>query len=296
MPSINYATKASPKVSEAFYKESVTEGLFSQEYDWTGVATVRVYGVDDLELQNYNATKVDGSRFGTLTELGDTVQELTVNDDKSFNGAIDKRNNTSTLMIKAAGRVLNRQTRNVIIPYVDKYRLAKLAIGNGITGFGGAGGGTIVYNETLAKNTAIEKILTRGATMSNKLVPKKGRVLYIGETNAIAIKLADQVVGVDKLAERSIVNGVCGTIDGMQVRIVPDSYMPTNVVYMIVTKGVAVAPKKIETYRIIQDHPDIDGHVVQGRFLHDCFVLQKKADGILVAYSTSGASGASGEE
>jgi hypothetical protein len=48
-----------------------------------------------------------------------------------------------------------------------------------------------------------------------------------------------------------------------------------------------VAPKKIETMRIIQDHPDIDGHVVQGRFLHDCFVISKKANGILVAKSTT---------
>ena len=109
MPSYNFATKASPKVQEAFYKESITEGIFSNDYDWTGVATVRIYSVDDLPMQDYDWDKTDGSRFGTLTELGDTVQELTVNRDRSFNGSIDKRNNTSELMIKAAGKVLARQ-------------------------------------------------------------------------------------------------------------------------------------------------------------------------------------------
>lgn len=293
MPTYNFATKASPKVQEAFYRESLTEGIFSQEYDWTGVATVRIYSVDDLPMQDYDWDLVDGtSRFGNLTELGDTVQELTVNQDKSFNGAIDKRNNTSELMIKAASKVVSRQTKRVIIPYVDRYRLAKLAIGNGITGFGTTGKpGTVVTGVSLTKTNVLENLMTASATMSNKLVPAENRVLYIGETEAIKVKLADQVLGtgatVQDVAKGIVVNGELGKIAGLHVRIVPDTYMPTGVVYMIVTKNCAVAPKKIETMRIIQDHPDIDGHVVQGRFLHDCFVLQQKGDGIYVAKSTT---------
>lgn len=289
----NFATKASPKVAEAFYKESLTEGIFSKDYDWTGVATVRIYSVDDLPMQDYDWDLVDGtSRFGSLTELGDTIQELTVNQDKSFNGAIDKRNNTSELMIKAAGKVLARQTRNVIIPMVDKYRLAALAAGNGVTGFGGAGGGTIQYNVSLTKANAIETIMNSNATMNNLLVPSKNRVLFIKETEFIKCKLASEVVGtgatVQDVAKNIIVNGEFGTLDGLHVVPVPDSYMPDGVVYMIVAKGCAVSPKKIETMRVIQDHPDIDGHVVQGRLLYDCFVLGKKADGILVASSAAG--------
>ena len=64
--------------------------------------------------------------------------------------------------------------------------------------------------------------------------------------------------------------------------------MPDGVLYMIVAKGCCVSPKKIETMRVIADHPDIDGHVVQGRMLYDCFVLAKKANGILVATSAAG--------
>ena len=293
MPSTyNFATKASPKVAEAFYKESLTEGIFSNDYDWTGVATVRIYSVDDLPMQDYDWDKTDGSRFGTLTELGDTVQELTVNRDRSFNGSIDKRNNTSELMIKAAGKVLARQSRNVLIPETDKYRLAALAAGNGVTDFGGDGGGTIVYNVSLTKSGIIETIMTHNAMMNNKLVPKKNRVLYIKESEFIKCKLADQVFGtgatVQDVAKNIVVNGEFGRLDNLHIVPVPDSYMPDGVLYMIVAKGCAVSPKKIETMRIIQDHPDIDGHVVQGRFLYDCFVLAKKADGILVATSAAG--------
>lgn len=275
---INLASKASPKVVERFKLASCTEGIFSSQYDWTGVATVKVYTVDTLPLNTYNKTATTGSRFGTLTEVGDTVQEMTVTDDKAFNGAIDKGNNTAQLQIKAASKILRMQTDEVIIPYVDKYRLGKLA----------AGAGTVKNSVALTKTNAIDTILTAGAAMSNLLVPKMGRVLYIGETEAIKIKLADQVVGVDKLAEKTIVNGVIGTIDGMQVRIVPDSYMPENAVFMIVTKNCACAPKKIETYRILDQHPDIDGHVVQGRLLHDCFVFETKKNGIYLASSAAG--------
>lgn len=275
---INLASKASPKVVERFKLASCTEGIFSSQYDWTGVATVKVYTVDTLPLNTYNKAATTGSRFGNLTEVGDTVQEMTVTDDKAFNGAIDKGNNTAQLQIKAASKILRMQTDEVIIPYVDKYRLGKLA----------AGAGTVKNSVALTKTNAIDTILTAGAAMSNLLVPKMGRVLYIGETEAIKIKLADQVVGVDKLAEKTIVNGVIGAIDGMQVRIVPDSYMPANAVFMIVTKNCACAPKKIETYRILDQHPDIDGHVVQGRLLHDCFVFETKKNGIYLASSAAG--------
>lgn len=289
----NFASKASPKVVEAFSKKSITEGIFSQDYDWTGVATVRVYSVDDLPLQDYDWDLTSGSRFGTLTELGDTIQELTVNDDKSFNGAIDKRNNTSELMIKAASKVLARETRNVIIPYVDKYRLNAIATGHGMTGTLGTDGGTVVTGLSLTKSNIIETLMTQNAAMTNLLVPKENRVLFIRESTCITAKLADQIVGtgatVQNLANNILVNGEIGTLDKMHIVPVPDSWMPTvsskNVLFMIVEKGCCVAPKKIETMRIIEDHPDIDGHVVQGRFLHDCFVLDKKADGILVGIS-----------
>lgn len=274
---INLAKKASDKVVERFNIGSVTEGLFTSKYDWTGVSTVQVYTVDNLPLQTYNKSATDGSRFGALTEVGDTVQEMTVSDDKSFNGSIDKGNNTAQMMIKSASSILKRTTDEVLIPYVDKYRLMRLADGAGIK----------VYNTALNSDNVLETLLSAGATMSGHKVPKNNRVLYIGENEAIKLKLANEVLGTDKLAEKVIVNGVIGTIDGMQVRVVPNDYMPQNVVFLIVRKGCACAPKKIETFRILEDHPDIDGHVVQGRFLHDCFVLKTQNKGIYAAYSTS---------
>lgn len=289
---INLASKASPKVVERFKFRSCTEGLFSNDYDWTGVATVRVYSVDTLTLNNYDKTANAGttSRFGAMTEVGDTYQEMTVEDDKAFNGSIDKGNNTAQLQIKAASRILKRETDEVLIPYVDKYRLEKLAAGAKTKA---------ALAAALSEGNILKTIMTANAAMSNDLVPEEGRVAYIGYSDAINLKLADQVVGIDKLGEKAIVNGVIGKVDKCQVRAVPDSWMPQvdvsststpsmkQVKILIVKKGCACAPKKIETMRIIQDHPNIDGHVVQGRLLHDCFVLTTKNAGIYALYANS---------
>lgn len=275
---INLASKASPKVVERFKIGSMTEGLFSNKYDWTGVETVRVYSIDTLPMQDYDKTKVDGSsRFGALTEVGDTIQEMKVTQDWAFNGVIDEGNNTNQLKIKAASAILKRQTDEVIIPMADKYRLKALT--------NGAGLGTVNATE-LTKSNILETIFLGGAEMSNHNVPLAGRVIYIGETIAVKLKLSDQVVGLEKAGQKSVVNGVCGTIGGMQVRIVPDTYLPDGVNFLIAKKGVACAPVKVRTMRVLDESHIVDGHIVQGRFMHDCFVLGANAEGIYVHAKT----------
>ena len=272
---INLAEKASPKVVERFKIGSCTEGLFSHEYDWTGVATVEVRSIDNLPLNDYNSQlATGGSRFGDLTEVGDKVQEMTVQQDKAFNGSIDKRNNNEVLQTKAASKILKRQTDEVLIPYVDKYRLHQIAAHAGI--------GYFLGDTTLSNSNIIEKIMLANAVMSNQKVPDTGRVLYMGCTLAVNLKLADEVVGIDKLGEKAIVNGAIGKVDKCQVRLVPDDYLPAGVLFMIIKPGVALAPKKIETFRVLNNTHIIDGSLVQGRLLHDCFVLNEKNAGILV--------------
>lgn len=274
---INLTAKAAKKTADRFTRKSVTEGLFTAEYEWVGAATVRVHTIDNLPLQTYDRTETSGSRFGALSEVGDTYQDMTVTDEKSLNGVIDKANEAQQGFEKSAAKVLKQNLDEVVIPYVDKYRLGKLAAGAGIK----------VYSQTISKSDVVEKIMTGNAAMSNENVPTEGRVLYMGYTNAIKLKLADQVVGIDSLGEKSIVNGAMNKIDLCQVRLVPDSYMPENVLFMIVKKGVACAPEQVKTYRILTENPNVDGANIQGHILHDCFVLNAKNKGVYVSYSSA---------
>lgn len=286
----NFESKAAKRLVEAYYKRSITDGVFSNKYDWDGVATIRLRSLPTYQLQAYDWDKVDGSRFGPLVEQEDKVQPLTITQDYSFNIAIDKRNNTSTLQEKAAGVITANQVKYQLIPQTDKYRLNAIATGNGVTGFGTTGGGTIQTGIALTKSNAIETIMTSNATMNNKFATED-RVLFIKETEVIKVKLADQVLGagatVQDVADRIIKRGELGVIDGLHIVKVPDSYMPTGVVYMIVAKDAVVAPTKIKTLRVLNEHPDVDGAVCQGRFLYDCFVIEEHADGVLVAKSTT---------
>ncbi len=64
----NFESKAAKKLVEAYAKRSITEGIFTNKYDWDGVATIRLRSLPTYELEEYDWDKVDGSRFGTLHE------------------------------------------------------------------------------------------------------------------------------------------------------------------------------------------------------------------------------------
>ena len=138
----------------------------------------------------------------------------------------------------------------------------------------------------LKSNAILRTLMEAHAAMANKFVPMGKQVLFVGETNAIEMKLADQVIGVDKIAEAPIVNGTIGKLAGFQLRIVPDTYLPEGLAFLIVTKGSAWAPSKVKTSRIITDPEDYAGEKVQYLEYHDCFVNEARKDTI-AAYWTS---------
>ena len=267
---INLTTRADKKVLERFKLKSVTQGLFSNAYSFTGVKTVQIPSIDVVPLNDYNAERVDGgSRYGNLINLGDTVQEFTMTQNKSFIFALDETYQTDQQQIKRAGECLRREVDEIVIPTVDKYRLQKIADACPADCI------QTLAETAFNKTNIIETIFTANAAMSDQLVPVDGRVLYISYQDAVKMKLADQVVGIDKLGEKAIVNGAFGKIDATQVRLVPASYMPTGVKAMIVKTGIALAPTKIKKYAIHDGAHVLNGKIITGQLYHDCFVLAK---------------------
>lgn len=285
---INLVTRTAEKVAERLYKQSVTEGIFSTEYSFVGAKTIEVFSVDTVPLTAYNSALTDGTagtigdRFGSVVELGDTKTSYTMTDKVKYNIGVDITNDTDQNNIKKeAGKIISRQTREVVIPYLDKYRLNKIAAGAGLN----------KYSATVASDLGSEKIvktlLTAKAALGNALAPENRQVLFIGETNAIEMKLASQVIGIDKVAEQPIVNGVLNKLAGMQLRIVPDTYMPTNCAFLIVSKGSAWAPTKVRTSRVITDPEDYAGNKVQFLMYHDCFVNALRKDTVYACWTSA---------
>lgn len=287
MPTINLITKTEPKVMERLHQESVTQGLFSKQYNFNGARSIEIMSVDTVPLTAYDRTLAGseagtiGKRFGEIVELGDTKTVYTMNDEVKYNIGFEKSTNSDQYNVKTASSIISRQDREIVVPYRDKYRLQKLAMGAGLNKFSASA----ASSGDLHRSKILETLMKARADMRNHYAPMGKQVLYIGETAAIEMKLADQVLGCDKIAEKPIVNGTIGKLGGFQLNIVPDDYLPSTCAFLIVTKGSAWAPVKVKTSRVITDHPDFDGTAVQYHEYHDCFVNKARENTIYACWT-----------
>lgn len=295
----NYVNQVQKKVEERLHKESVTEGIFSKQYSFSGAKTITTKNVENVPLTPYDRTLTAdgkagtiGNRFGDITELGSTINEYTMLHEVKYNLGWDKGANSDEHEIRTASSVISRQDREIIVPYRDKYRLMRLAEGAGLN----------KYSMSAAANTGelnrkniVETLLKARADMANNFVPMGNQVLYITETGALEMKLADLVVGSDILSEKPIVNGVIGKLGGFQLKIVPDSYFDWSDInanieaadngqttvdgtlgFLIVTKGCAWSPVKVKTSRVDTEPSNFDGTQILYHEYFDCFVNKNR--------------------
>jgi hypothetical protein len=124
---MNLASKYSSKVDERFSVKSLTDAAVNKDYEWSGVSTITVYGVDTSPLNDYSRTGT--SRYGTPSELGNTKQDMALTQDKSFTYTIDKGNKEESMGVMEAGKSLAREIDEVILPTIDAYRLRTMGIG-----------------------------------------------------------------------------------------------------------------------------------------------------------------------
>ena len=240
---------------------------------------ITIYKVDTVPTTNY--TRSGTARFGSLTELGDTVQTMTLTQDKAFTFSIDAGNKAQQFNIKQANACLKREIDEVITPEIDTYRMTKWVTGNGLsTGFS-----VLSSNDgAVTKTNILEKIFEAGAKMSDEKVPKVGRTLFIPELTFVKFKLSDVVTGSsDTLTTENVRRGYRGQIDGMDVVTVPSSIFPANINFFIKLKGATVDAMQLKNYRVHKNPMGVDGDVVEGRYIYDSFVLDTKAKGIYVS-------------
>ena len=274
---INLHEQYSKKVVERFQLDSLTESSFSKDLDmeFTGVKTVKVTSINTAVMNDY--TRSGSARYGTPADLQDTIQELTMTKDRSFTFIIDKGDNTQQHMIKKAGAAIKRQLQEVVTPEIDKYRLSVWA----------ANAGQKATVSAPTKSTILGLIVDAKMALDNKMVPAKGRTLYVGSTAYKALLTCEEYIRLDNLGSKTVVNGKVGEIMGMDVKFVPDTYLPAKVQFMVVYKGSAISPVKLHEYKVHQDPPGISGHLAEGRFIYDAFVLETKKDGVYVASTAS---------
>ena len=220
---INLHSKYEKAIATALVRESLISGKLNNEYSFSGVRTVKISTPQTVPLVDY--TRNGTSRYGTPQEMQDTVQEMTMSQDKSFSLTVDKGNNADQSGIKAAGKMLALQIKERVVPMKDQYtfmRLAQLA-------------GNVVGNPTaLTKSTVLDRIFEGSRVLNDAEIPADGRTLYVPAAVYKLLLLSDEFIKLEALGKKSVAKGEVGMVDGMTVVSVPAGRWPANVNFMIV--------------------------------------------------------------
>lgn len=277
---INYADKYSNEIDERFSLESVTEKAVNKNYDFDGVNKVFIYSADVANVNDYSMT--GSNRYGTPIELGNRVQECKLTQNKSFTFTIDRRNNTDTMMTQHAGRCLQRQIDEVIVPMIDKYRLSKLA--------------EAASEYRSDTDSYYSAILSVGSDMTEKKVPSKGRIIFVTPITRVKLMQDSTYTGVADTASRIAQDGKINYVDGMEMIVVPSEYLPKNAVFMITHPCAMCSPVKLAEYIVREDPPVISGWLIEGRTYYDAFVLNNKKNAVAVWYNNTSSGNENAEE
>jgi hypothetical protein len=269
----NLADKYSPKVVERFKLKSFTDIAVNQDYDWDGVTTVNVYSVAVPTSVTYSRVATS-QRYGTPAELDTTKQALTLARDRAFTYVIDRRNREESMNVSDAGKSLARTVDEVVVPEIDIYRLAAMntaAVANSKKINTGATTAANSYVNFLACNEAV----------SNALVPMAGRVAFVTYAFYNFLKQGGFVLA-SETAQEARSSGNLGQVDGVDIVAVPLAYMPANTDLILTHSVAVVSPLVLTDYIVHENAPGYSGHLVEGRYAYDAFVLTTKQNAIAV--------------
>lgn len=270
MSFVNLASKYSKAVDERFHKESQAMLALNSDHEFTGVQSVKVYSIPVVAMGDYQRSGTH--RYGNPEDLGRNVQELIVQRDRAFTFVIDKGDKLQSMNVSEAGKALSRQLREACVPEFDAYvfkTLANAAIEHGSYG-----------SDLITKDNAYEKFLAAMEYLGNHNVPDKGRVCFCSYAFANYLKQDPAFIKTGDKSQDMLEKGVIGEVDGCKIVKVASSRLPAGAAFLITHKMAATAPKQLSDYKIHENAPGINGWLVEGRLLYDCFVLNEKVDAI----------------
>jgi hypothetical protein len=267
---INLATKYAKQVDERFYRESQAVLALSDNYEFKGDKTVKIFSIPTAPLVNY--TRSGTSRYGTPDDLARNVQTMTVDMDMAFSYVIDRGDFIQSEYVMQSGESLAREIRDVIVPFFDSYVFAKLAKT--------AKDNDNYASTAITKSNAYQYFLKGMEFLGNHNVPDKGRVCFCSYAFANFMKQDSAFMRYGDLSQEMINKGIIGEVDGCQIVKVPASRLPSGASFILTHKDAAIAPKQLEEYKEHDNPPGISGKLVEGRIIFDCFVFDEKVNAI----------------
>ena len=271
---VNLAEKYSSQVDEVIRRGLLSTAGTNNDVEFGNAQTVKVYSLDTAPLNDYDPT-AGMSRYGTPVELEDTVQTMQMSQQKSFTFTIDKTyESDSPEGVRNAGKALQRQIEQVIIPAIDTYRFSVLATKAGTK-----------IEKVLSSGNAYSTFVEANTAITDEEFPVEGRVAFCSNSFIELLKQDGAFTKATELAQdRVIYKGMVGDCDGVAIIAVPKRRLPEDTAFIITHPMCAPAPVKLQDYKIHKDPPGIAGTLVEGLLYHDIFVFDKKKKAVAVCF------------
>lgn len=270
---INLHTRYSDQLAKLYTANSFLEGRTSTKWSFSGFKSIVIPSITTQPLNDY--TRSGLNRYGTPTDLQDTKQELVMTQDKAFSIVIDKGDNSEQQMMKHAGEVMKQEIAEQVTPTIDKYALGKWAVHEGI------GSATAA----LTKSNIAGAVMDAEVYMNDFFVPDAERYVVMANAQFKNLRLAEEWAGCDSVVEKMMIKsgkGYRGDFSSFHVITVPASFMPEGVGFIAFQKNSVLMPIKLRDGKIHQDPPGISGHLLEGRYNYDAFVVDTLKNGVYV--------------
>jgi len=259
-------------LDEAFSLPSKTSDIINKgiKVKFEGRNAVTIFNVETVAETDYVRNGLN--RFGTLVELGNGTQTLTLSQDKAATWSIDTGNYEDTMLTQDASESMDRQMRLVAVPNTDIYRLAVLQaydIAN-----------SQIATAALTTSNAFTKFLDQTALLTDNKVPEEGRVCFMSEATYNLLRLDSNFTKACDTAYADLKTGAKGMVNGVLVKTVPTSYLVTNTGFLFTHQETLVSPTKLESGRILTEQRGIDGAVCEYRRYYDAFIPNKKGPSV----------------
>ena len=111
---VNLAKKYQKAIEQAYSLGSLTKSAFGAKYDFIGAKTAVVYTLTSQALADY--TRTGANRYGSPSELQDTINEYSITKDRAFSITVDRGNYIQQNLVKTAGAVIKIQMEERLFP------------------------------------------------------------------------------------------------------------------------------------------------------------------------------------
>jgi hypothetical protein len=264
MAGITLALKYEKKTSDLMKARRKTKLVTNDDWDWDGVDTIKVFTLTDPEIVDYNPT--GANRYGSPSEVEDSVQTWQVTEDRAWTKTMDKKNKQDAMGIRQPGKYLAQVTKNKMVPEIDTYIIQTIVTAGEV-----ANRDDIVSDAATTSVNAYSNLTEIRADIIDNEAPEEGLVSLMTADYYNFLKQGGFVLDTPGF-ERSRHDGDLGMVDNTKAVIVPSGRMPASTDLVITHPSATVSPEKLVDYTLHKNPPGISGDLLEYRHRYDAFV------------------------